>query len=474
MARNLSQNKTKTFQYHLTPTQSRIVRSRAVVLLAFAAKGEGKTFSMVHRLINIAQYLQKPVTGAIVRDTLENMKTSTAPSIRRAIGSLAEFKYDYKQLIIHTEPQVTAHLFGIDDDASLTRLQGPEFDFVWLEEPAPLQGNAGLPESVFNAALPCALRGDMRFGTVQISMNPADKDHWTYKRFFESEVLDPNFPEITKEIIQIPVGENPHISSLARQATAVAYQNDPASYARYVEGRFAPVYRGVAVAEHFNYNTHVSPEPLAPAEGLETILSFDGWHYPACLFAQVTPTGRLIILDEVMGPGDIRTLLLNKVKPLLNSPRWKDKPGSLTLTGDPTLAIPDQSTRSISAAKVVEKELDLWYQGGPGKWANRKDGMNRGLAGPPFYGKSAVLIDPRCRMLIKGLEGAWYYDVDKAGKVKPDQPPCKKGNDVNHICDCFAYLCCKAFPVTNNRKYAEALIQSNVISMNRAKGYAVA
>ncbi len=437
------------FKIVFTPTQSRIVRSRAVVLLVYSSKGEGKTFSMVHRLISIAHDLQRPLYGAIVRDTRENMKTSTVNSIRKAVGPLVSFHSDYRQMILHTDPPVHAYLFGIDDDQSLTRLQGPEFDFVWLEEPAPLQGNAGLPEAVFNAALPAATRGNKDFGTVQISMNPADKDHWTYKRFFESEVLDPSNPLITKEVIWIPPGENPHLSDMARQATAVAYQNDPASYARYVEGRFAPVYRGKAVAEHFSYKLHVSPTPLSPADGLETVFSFDGWHYPACLIGQITPTGRLVVLNEVMGPGDITTLLKAKLLPLLNSKRWQGKWSNAWATGDPSLATPDQSNRSVSSARIIERELGLAFRRGPNRWENRKAGMNRGLMAPLLYGEPMVVIDPRCRMLIKGLEGAWFYDVDRTGKVKVDLPPVK--NEVSHICDCFAYMCSRVFPEDNKR-----------------------
>src|SRR3990172_1065280 len=127
----------KTFEFWPTPTQERIILSKAIVLLVYSSKGEGKTFSMIHRLIRIAQDMGNPIEGAIVRDTRENMITSTVKSIRDAVGPLAEFKRDYRQLIIHSDPKITAHLFGIDDDQSLTRLQGPEYNFVWLEEPAP-------------------------------------------------------------------------------------------------------------------------------------------------------------------------------------------------------------------------------------------------------------------------------------------------------------------------------------------------
>ncbi|MEM4721784.1 MAG: hypothetical protein QXT73_06985 [Candidatus Methanomethylicaceae archaeon] len=51
-------------------------------------------------------------------------------------------------------------LFGIDDPASLSKLQGPEYALIWLEEPAPMadKANAGLSEEVFNAALVRATR----------------------------------------------------------------------------------------------------------------------------------------------------------------------------------------------------------------------------------------------------------------------------------------------------------------------------
>lgn len=150
-------------RFDLTPTQSAYVHSTAVVNLIYSNTGEGKTYASVVAMLAHAQRCGRPIRCAIVRDTHENIKTSTARSIMEMFEEtpfIYKFRNDYKQLTFFTHPRVDVDLFGIDDPASLSKLQGPEYALIWLEEPAPMadKANAGLSEEVFNAALVRATR----------------------------------------------------------------------------------------------------------------------------------------------------------------------------------------------------------------------------------------------------------------------------------------------------------------------------
>ena len=260
--------------FNLSPTQRDFVMSEAVINAIISNTGEGKTFASVVAMIVHAQRCGCPILCAIVRDTHENITTSTARSIDKVFKDypgILHWSDDYKKLTIDSNPRVTVDLFGIDDPASLSKLQGPEYALIWLEEPAPMadRSNAGLSEEVFNAGLVRALRQTLEHhhGRLQISMNPADEDHWTYRRLIEAPAVDPENPMITKRVFQVAYGENVHVPEISRQAVKAAYKDDPASYARYVLGQFASVYRGVKVTPQYNRSRHLSPCPLEPAPG---------------------------------------------------------------------------------------------------------------------------------------------------------------------------------------------------------------
>ena len=424
----------------MTPTQRAYAYSRAVVNLIYSNTGEGKTYASVVAMLIHAQRCGRPIRCAIVRDTHENIKTSTARSIMEMFETtpwVYRFRNDYKQLTFFTNPQVDVDLFGIDDPASLSKLQGPEYALIWLEEPAPMadKANAGLSEEVFNAALVRATRQKNTMARLQISMNPADQEHWTYKRIIEPEFIDPNEPEITKAVFRIEPGENPHVNPISRAAVRAAYRHDQASYMRYALGQFAPVYRGKRVTPEFNPELHVAPEALEPAPGLVSFRIWDSWHNPCCLIGQITTIGRLVFIDEIkLENSDIRTLIEAHVKPLMNSPRWKGKARAWRDIGDFTMKVPDQSNKQESAARVVEDAFGTIFEHGPVKWEIMKNGMKKAL-NMNIEGLPAVLISPSCRQLIRALSGAWHYKTDNSGNIISATP---EKDEASHIGDCFA------------------------------------
>ncbi|MEM4721783.1 MAG: hypothetical protein QXT73_06980 [Candidatus Methanomethylicaceae archaeon] len=88
-------------RFDLTPTQSAYVHSTAVVNLIYSNTGEGKTYASVVAMLAHAQRCGRPIRCAIVRDTHENIKTSTARSIMEMFEEtpfIYKFRNEYKQL----------------------------------------------------------------------------------------------------------------------------------------------------------------------------------------------------------------------------------------------------------------------------------------------------------------------------------------------------------------------------------------
>ena len=113
--------------FELSPTQKEFVYSDAHINHLTGPMGEGKTHCAIARLIRHAYRCNlSPLRAAIIRDTHENIKTSTAVSIREILKDRAVFKNDDKKLFIKAEYPIECDLFGIDDQASISKLQGPQ------------------------------------------------------------------------------------------------------------------------------------------------------------------------------------------------------------------------------------------------------------------------------------------------------------------------------------------------------------
>lgn len=469
----MSQKPPGRFLFELSDIQAAYVNSPAMVNIIYSSRGEGKSFASVVGMLVHAQRNGRPIRCAIVRDTHENIKISVVRGIQEMFPqSLYTFKNDFKQLVIKSEPHVFVDLFGIDDLAALQKLQGPEYSLVWLEEPAPMsdKANAGLSEDVYNAALIVCARQKDTIPRLQVSMNPADQEHWTYRRFFEEPDIDPENPLITKAVFSVPYRDNLNLSEQARQAVKVAYKNDPASYARYVENKFVSITKGKKVTPDYGTGAYTSDFPLEPASGLEGFIGFDGWFNPTAVLGQITHTGRLIFIDTVCGENiDIRTLLDQKLLPVLNSPRWKGKCKSWRYIGDRSMKIPDQSNINESAARVIEDVLGGYFEGGPARWTHMKMGIDRVFT-TNIAGKPAFVINKSNRLLDKALSGGWCFKTDNAGNVTGDVP---LKNSSSHIGDAWANAVNVLSPSGMIKTSSGAKDKLRRTGMNRAKGYSV-
>lgn len=434
----------------LSPTQTEFVFSDAVVNVLVSNTGEGKTFAAIVAIIQHAKRCGRPIHVAIVRDTHENIKLSTARSILQDFSSIAKFRNDYKQCTFYTNPRVDIDLFGIDDVGDLSKLQGPEYALIWLEEPAPMSDkcNAGLAEAVFNAALVRCARQKNTQARLQVTMNPADQEHWTYRRLILAPERDPDNPLITKKVWNVPYGENKYVSEVSRQAVKSAYKDDAASYMRYVLGKFAPVYKGKKVTPEYNPEIHLSKFPIKPASGLVGFRFWDGWHNPACVLGQITRTNRVIVIDVCkLNGGDIRSLINNQVLPLIKSPRWKDKCKAWRDIGDRSMMDGDKTNIQVSESKVIEEKLGGKFEPGPSRWELIKMAMKRVL-NMNIMGKPAVVISPTAHLLHKALDGGWHFKTDNSGNIVGTIP---EKTEESHIGDAFGNGVSVIFPANETR-----------------------
>jgi hypothetical protein len=468
--------------FDLSPTVADFVASDSTICVLISPAGEGKTFGGVVAMPAHAKRNNQRIFAAIVRDTHENIKLSTARSIEEVFQEypgILHWRNDFKQLTIRSEPPVEVDLFGIDDHTSLSKLQGPQYALIWLEEPAPMsdRSNAGLSEEVYNAsALRCARQRGI-IPRLQITMNPASKDHWTHRRFIEEEIVLEDFPMVTKRVWQIPYGENRNLSLAARQFAMYAYQNDPAAYMRYVLGRFAPTQLGLPVTPQYRRDRHMiidtngKPVLLAPANGLVSFAFFDSWSNPSAVLGQITQNNRLIFLDTLrLLTSDIETLLETQVIPLIESPRWRGKPFAWRIGGDRTMINMDQSSRRRSAARTVEQYFPgSKFEPGPREWREIESQLSWALTHNDHTGEPLVLLSGDNSILESGLAGGWHYSKNNAGERSSAVPV--KGSD-SHPCDAWANAICCLLPSTIKVGQKETYRKENQRIRRRVSTYA--
>lgn len=443
--------------FPLTSYQEQAVKSPAPIVFIVGPEGEGKTYTLFVSLSYHAHRYSPNNTlrAAIIRDTFENISTKTIPSIQKAIAFLAErnafpgyiraweWSRGGKRLICRA-PRIEVDLFGADDLASIARLQGGEWSWIGMEEPAPMyEGNsAGIPRGVFDACVSRAARGGGAMKLI-VGQNPADEDHWSYDAAIAKPIMRPEYaPLIWTETVNIPAGSNPSRTEQMRQATVAAYHTNAALTARYVRGQWAHVQIGEAVTPEYHAEVdghphHYTGKPIAVIPGAFGFRSWDGGHWPTCTMGQVTPSGRLHIIDCFRGEHiGMKQLIDTQVLPAVNLryagvTDWLD-------TGDPSLSVGDDSDIEQSPARVIERAFNTRYQGAshwPAVVEPMRAALNMSIDGRPY-----VQIGSGAVILHKALRGGWHYLTTNAGQVVRDKPV----KDLHsHPGDCFGALCLK-------------------------------
>jgi hypothetical protein len=164
---------------------------------------------------------------------------------------------------------------------------------------------------------------------------------------------------------------------------------------------------------------------------------------------------------------DIRTLISSQVKPLIESPRWKDKCREWRDVGDCSMKQPDQSNKNESAARVVESAFGTIFEPGPKLWDHIKSGMTRAL-NESIKGMPAIVVNQTNRLLNDALSGSWHYKTDKAGNMTNNIP--FKG-DSSHIGDAFGSACSVLLPEIGGKMESKKWNEISKRLKNRSKSY---
>ena len=294
--------------------QHQFITSPATLPIFIGPQGEGKTWAGA---IGMWQHAEehyrragKALYGAIIRDTWINIRDMTLPSILEALPFLVVPSDSNRRIKAYN---MDVRLIGIDDLGSLSKLQGDNPGFVWLEEPAPYapRANAGLPFEVFRVALSRVGRQVNSNPRLQITMNYPEEEHWTNEILYNPETRwfplladdwrHEDYPDLLTDIIEIPYGDNTHLTQQQREMTKAAFQGDEGLIARFIKGEIGMIQIGEAVTPEFHERIHKLDFDPRPLRGVQGFRFWDGGLNPTCIICQLTPRGHLVVYESHVG-----------------------------------------------------------------------------------------------------------------------------------------------------------------------------
>lgn len=303
---------------------------------------------------------------------------------------------------------------------------------VWFEEAAPsavMVQSAGISESAWLLAL-TSQRVPSHCHPAILTENYPEDDHWTWNRFVVKQAPGSIY-------FRVPPGER--ASAEQRAEWEQALQDRPDLAARLLAGEPAVVQLGQAVATGFSTLYHVAKGQLKPEQG-EIGIGFDGGHTPTAVIGQQVRNGVRIYAALTQNNSGMRQLLEDQVVPwLARHAPWALRDSSKLLIGyDPSLDVGEQADIDNSALQAINESLGYPNcEPGPVRWPNRKDALIQALSR-----KDGLLIDPLCDLLIKALNGRWYYPKSHIGELRSDNPK-KPNHPWEDLGDSLIYLLCR-------------------------------
>lgn len=351
-------------------------------------------------------------------------------------------------LLDGTRVEMEVFFLALNLPKDIKKLLSLELTGAWINEARELDKTIidGVTSRV--GRFPAKIDGDagITWSGVIMDTNPPDDLHWWYQaaeeqdhpgwRFFRQPpaLLDRGDGDYAAN----PAAENMKNHSLGSEYWLRQVSGKSREWIKvYLLGEYGTVQAGKAIyAEAWQDSIHASPVALSPLPRHEIVCGWDWGLTPACIIAQVTPRGQLMILDEVIGENTgVQQFAENFVLPLLRT-RYRDCPQSHI--GDPA-----GNQRSQTDERTVFEELrrlGIDVTPAPSNSPLARLEAVRGYLSRMVDGRPGLFLSPTCKTLRKGFNGGYRYrQLQISGETRYQDQPDK--NHYSHCHDALGYLC---------------------------------
>lgn len=468
--------------YSAEPTASLFHMSDAAVRGIMGPIGSGKSVACCIEILTRAMR-QKPSSDgvrrtrwAIIRQTYPELKSTTINTWKEWIpeeacpityGAPIEGRMR-ESLPDGTSIDMQVYFLAIDKPRDVKKLLSLELTGAWINEAREIDRSIVTAAYSRTGRYPSKTDCDeVTWTGLILDTNPPDDDHWWYRMaeerkpdgwaFFKQpgalvEILDDQGHVVAYEAN--PAAENVQHQQLGYQYwLRLAQGADPEWVKVHCCGQYGSVFDGKPVyAGVYNDSVHVSQRPLGLFRGLPIFLGWDFGLTPACVISQLSPTGQLRILRElVCTRGGVKQFATDAVKPTL-------------ATCFPNIAVVsggDPAGNQASQADELTCLRQLEMLGIPTMPARTNDFLPRRQSVidrlmRTIDGKPAFIVDPSCKMLRRGFLGGYRFErVQVSGEERFRDKPAK--NMFSHVHDALQYNVMLVDSVTSEPSVAAPL-----------------
>lgn len=369
---------------------------------------------------------------AIIRNTYPELKTTTIKTWHQWVPpEVGKWQSEGPPTHYLKTPDLDVEVMflALDRPEDVRKLLSLELTGAWVNEAR------DVPKAIIDGLtgrvgrFPPVVDGGCTWSGILLDTNPPDTDHWWY-RLAEEEIPS------GWEFFAQPAGDSPNaenIPNLPKNYYEKARAGKDANWVKvYIQGDYGFVQDGKPVYPEYRDNVHCRATGVIPK--VPVYVGLDFGLTPAALFGQRASNGQWRWLSELVAE-DMGTVRFAEQLAIAMRTRYPDH--SFVITGDPAGDQRAQTDETTPFQILRAKGIDA-------RPANSNDpGLRREAVAVALNrmvdGEPGLIIDPACRVLRKGMAGAYRYRrIQVSGQERYHDVPEK--NMYSHICDAGQYL----------------------------------
>lgn len=405
--------------------------------------GSGKTTGALMKIPYMAKLQDpSPIDGirrtkfVVVRNTAAQLRDTSVASWNYWFkdGQAGSWKATKNEFVLRFDDVECTVLFrALDTPDDVNRVLSLEITGAVLDE------FVQIPKEIVEALsgrcgrYPPKIEGGCTNFGVWGSSNPGETET------FWHDFLVENRPENVAYFHQ-PSGLSPEAENLGNLPPGY-YENiikgkSPAWVSVFVHAEWGHTCAGRPVIPTFNRDLHVAKTQLIPNPHTPLVIGYDPGMNTALIFGQADSYGRLLVLDELILEGyGAQRMCTDRLIPLLNQ---KYRGFEVIIAPDPACQSRTQTNESSVLDVLKEPRFKKYWsvKVGPTNLIAPRLEAIEGFTTRLTEKGPALLIDPRCRTIIKALASGWRYEKTQKGNEK--EVPEK--NISSHPGDALTYL----------------------------------
>jgi hypothetical protein len=383
--------------------------------------GSGKTHGCIMEILRrSAQQAPSPVDGlrytrwAIVRNTLQQIKTTVLKDIQQVLTPIVKFKVSESTIFVNIgDIRSEWLLIPLDTVEDQRRLLSTQLTGAWVNEwrevnpelVTALLGRLGrFPSKIIGGPTWFGLIGDSNPGTEDSpwfeKLELELPKNWGFYR------QPSGLSEEAENVENLPPGYYENLMDGAEEDWIKGH----------VYGEWMPSLAGTAVFRaSFDPKDHLTTKELRPHPGSPLCVGLDLGRTPTALLTQMDWKGRLLVMEEVIGKDTgLEQFLLQQLAPVLLQDKYSRCP--VYICFDPAGMAKSQLSE-FNALDIVKRAGFVGIPAPTNDIAHRLGAVTSYL----LRRNGLIMDQTRCPMLTQAMKFQYRYKRKKSGELE-DKP----------------------------------------------------